>query len=389
MDNKPNVFPSNIQPQSEPTIIGSTQVKDKNAMVDADYEAKKMEMAEIIYTNSMSETGMSDAIEEMRKRTEEQIKRKDEQLKKNLEQTQNYQTMFNEAQNKPVNQKEEPKVNKTVLTTEPKSPINTTIPKVNMNNVDPYIQQLSQPQFNTSFDVIPLPSEGKLYRNRKSSVRVAYLTTADENILTSPNLLQSGEFLEILINRKLLESDLRYRDLHVGDRNAIMLWLRATGYGEMYPVTLFDENDEPFDTEINLNELKIKKLNVEPDEEGLFAFMLPVSKYLVKFKLLTVGDLEDIEKLADLDKENKVPVNNLNTYTLERQIVEINGERNPVVLKDMIHSLRIKDAKDLREYINKIDCGIDLELEVQTPRGGSIKTFLPLNVKFFWPDLSV
>jgi hypothetical protein len=30
------------------------------------------------------------------------------------------------------------------------------------------------------------------------------MTTADENILTSPNLLQSGEFLEILINRKLL-----------------------------------------------------------------------------------------------------------------------------------------------------------------------------------------
>jgi hypothetical protein len=31
------------------------------------------------------------------------------------------------------------------------------------------------------------------------------MTTADENILTSPNLLQSGEFLNVLINRKILE----------------------------------------------------------------------------------------------------------------------------------------------------------------------------------------
>ena len=133
-------------------------------------------------------------------------------------------------------------------------------PEPVVNHHDDYVYQLSQPQYNMSFDLIPLPSEGKIYRSKKANVKVAYLTTSDENILTSPNLLQSGEFLEILINRKLLERDLRYRDLHVGDRNAIMLWIRATGYGEMYPVTLYDENNEPFETEINLNNLKVKKL---------------------------------------------------------------------------------------------------------------------------------
>jgi hypothetical protein len=92
------------------------------------------------------------------------------------------------------------------------------------------------------------------------------MTTADENILTSPNLLQSGEFLNVLI-RKILEPDLRYNDLLVGDRNAIMIWLRATGYGEMYPVTLLDENGDAFDTELNLNELKTKELGAEPDDE--------------------------------------------------------------------------------------------------------------------------
>lgn len=380
MDKKPNVFP--VDPQA---------TEDVKVEIDSDYEKQRLNVAEDVYSSSINETGMS-AIEAMRKRTEEQIRLRDEQLKKNVEQTASYQKKYEEAEKKPVNvqQQKVSEPEQKVLSSQPKSPINNTpLTNVNMNQVDPYIQQISQPQFNAAFDVIPLPSKGKLYRNKKANIKVAYMTTGDENILTSPNLLQSGEFLEILMNRKILENDLRYKQLHVGDRNAIMIWLRATSYGEMYPVTLLDELDNPFDTEINLNELKIKELGAEPDEEGYFDFTLPVSKNKIKFKLLTVGDLEDIEKQMEIDKEKNLPVNNISTYTLEKQIVEVNGDRNQGVIKDFVTSMRIKDAKDLRDYIQSIESGIDLELEIATPRGGSIKTFLPLNVKFFWPDFTV
>jgi len=30
-----------------------------------------------------------------------------------------------------------------------------------------------------------------------------------------------------------------------------------------------------------------------------------------------------------------------------------------------------------------------LNIEVRTPGGGSIKTFLPLNLKFFWPNIKL
>jgi hypothetical protein len=60
-------------------------------------------------------------------------------------------------------------------------------------SVTPYILEISQPNYNSPFDVIPLPSLGKTYRNKKPNVRLGYMTTADENILTK-NLLQSGEF---------------------------------------------------------------------------------------------------------------------------------------------------------------------------------------------------
>lgn len=384
MDIKPNVF----QTQSKPVVT-------EQAKIEA-YEAEKKAVTNEIYANSMNETQFS-AIEQMRKRTEEQMKLRDEQIKKSQELTNNFQQQTEFAstrntepytpapQNVPVNNNYVPPV------VPPTPPVKPPVFEgqnygQNPSGINPYIQELSQPQFNTAYDVLPLPSEGKLYPSKRANVKVAYMTTGDENILTSPNLLQSGEFLEILINRKLLESGIRYRDLHVGDRNAIMLWLRATGYGEMYPVTLLDENDIPFETEINLNNLKTKKLGAEPDAEGLFGFTLPVSKTPIKFRLLTVGDVDDIERMVEFDKSNKVPVNNTSTYSLERTLVEVNGNRDKSFIIDYASNLRIGDAKALREYIDKIESGVELEITVGTPGGGSIKTFLPLNIKFFWPN---
>lgn len=375
-DKRPNVFPTGATPKDD-------EPKYQPVQVDGHYEATRAIVANEIYTKSIEETKM-DAIDEMRKRTEEQIRLRNAQLEMNKAQTDNYNVQMESAQQRPIH-KPEPKV-----ISQPKQQVNTLgVSNIEMKQSNSYIDAISQPQFNMSYDLIPLPSGGKLYRNKKPSVKVAYMTTADENILTSPNLLESGEFLEILINRKLLEQDLRYKDLHVGDRNAIMIWLRASTYGEMYPVTLFDNDDNPFDTEIDLNLLKIKELGAEPDSEGLFDFHLPLANAYIKFKLLTVGDLDAVERLVQADKENEVPVNNMATYILEKQIIDVNGERNKLFIKDFIQTLRIPDAKKLRDYINKIESGVNLELEVGTPGGGSIKTFLPLNFSFFWPDITI
>ena len=376
-EQKPNVFPK-IQtpvPSTEPT---------QQVSVDTDYTTKRMEVAQEVYTNSKTDSGFDDAVEVMRRRTEEQVRLRNEALQKNIDATKNYETQFNSVMDKPKPQ-EQPKVIVPARQT-----ITAPIQKnITMSTSEQYIQQLSQPQYNMSFDLLPLPSEGKVYKGKRPNIKVAYMTTADENILSSPNLLSSGDFLEILMNRKILENDIRYRDLNIGDRNAIMLWIRATSYGEMYPVTLFDENDVPFETEINLNDLKVKKLGAEPDSEGYFDFMLPLSKTQIKFKLLTVGDVEDIEKILTKEKEEGIPINNLNTYTLERQIVEVEGERNKNFIRDFVQNLRIRDSKELKNYIAEIESGIDLEIEVGTPGGGTIKTFLPLNYRFFWPDISI
>ena len=336
-----------------------------------------------------SENPTKAIISSNRSTNEEQIRLRDEQLAKNIKQTQNYQKLAEEATNRKPEIKtyEQPMTNSYNPT--PSQPQVTPDYGKNPANIDPYILQISQPNYNSPFDVIPLPSQGKTYRNRKQNIRLGYMTTADENILTSPNLLQSGEFLSILINRKILEPELRYRDLLVGDRNAIMLWLRATGYGEMYPVTLLDEDGNPFDAEINLNELKTKNLGAEPDEDGLFPYRFKLTQVDVRFKLLTCGDVDDIEKFVEQEQENGVLINNTSTYMLEKMIVEVNGSKDRNQIKDFVSSIRIKDGKDFTKYLESIECGVDLNITVGTPGGGSIDTFLPLNIGFFWPDLRV
>jgi hypothetical protein len=423
-DIKPNVFPNN-QPQ-KPNLTEAEKI--------AAYEAEKMMVTNEIYSSQMQTDTPYEhmsAVEQMRLRTEAQLRQKqeigtvkdsslsevtnskvykqptkedsyneqmrlrDEQLKKNLEQTKNYQRLSQDAMDRNKQYYEEKTMEtKPTYQPQPSSPAMSTTTNYNQvltqkPAIDPYILELSQPNYNAPFDVIPLPSKGKLYKNKKANIKLAYMTTADENILTSPNLLKSGEFLEILINRKLLEPELRYKDLLPGDRNAIMLWLRATAYGEMYPVTLLDENDEAFETEINLNELKTIELNVEPDEEGLFNFVMPLSNANVRFKLLTCGDVDEIERMLEEDRENNLLVNNATTYKLEKMIVEVNGERNKMMIRDFVNYMRIADSKAFNKFVDSIDTGIDLNIEVGTPGGGSVKTFLPLNVRFFWPDLGI
>ena len=163
-----------------------------------------------------------------------------------------------------------------------------------------------------------------------------------------------------------------------------MLWLRATGYGEMYPVTLFDNKNETFDTEVNLSELKTISLNVNPGADGYFDFELPLSKNKLKLKLLTVGDVEDLGEIVKENEDNLI--NEEQTLILENQIFSVNGNNDKSYIKEFVTNMRVIDAQKLREYMSKIECGVDMTIEVRSPGGETIKTFLPLTTKFFWPN---
>lgn len=275
------------------------------------------------------------------------------------------------------------------------------------NNAQPMIQQQVQQQqaqqqqqfiqppkpkidrrdINAPYDMVPLPSEGMIYPCKKKYIKVAYMNASDENLLTAPHLIESGEFMDILLERKIIDDDISPDDLHVGDRNAIMIWLRQTAYGHIYPVELM-KGEKVIEGVIDLSKIKVKRLGATPDKNGLFEFNLPVSGRICKFKLLSVKDNSEIEKFNETDaKLNDKEYSDTVTYRLSKHIVEIDGESDVEYVKQAVKVLPIGDSRALRKYIDEIESGLDLMVDVEVPGGEPIKTFLPIRLNFFWPEL--
>jgi hypothetical protein len=239
------------------------------------------------------------------------------------------------------------------------------------------------------YDVLELPSQGLLYPNKKSTVKVEYLTAMDETILTSPNLSQNGKFLSVLLDRKVKDLGFPTEDLLEGDRLAILIWLRSTGYGEIYNQQVYDSNVNDFVTsEINLTDLKQKKLEISPDENSEFDYLLPNKKYLVKFKFTTGKDEEIIDTIdEDRQKRYGSEISERVMIKLEQQVTEINGERDKIKISNILKKLPILDARHLRKYISDNEPGMNLNVKASIPGGGSVDTFLRFTRDFFWPEL--
>jgi len=249
-----------------------------------------------------------------------------------------------------------------------------------------------QEMIEPAHDVIELPSQGLYYKNKKSTVKVAYLTASDENVLTSPNLIQSGKVLEVLLDRKVLDKDLRPKDMLPCDRNAILFWLRATGYGEIYPVELTDpKTGQKFETDIDISQFGNKVVNATPDANGELSFVLPRTKKTVKFKYLTADEDEKIIK-EDESRRKKLGANAISeklTKKLEAQIMEVDNVRDKEAIVQFVQQMPPMDSSALRKYINENEPGLDTTINVEAPSGEFFFGELPITTKFLWPYLDI
>jgi len=211
----------------------------------------------------------------------------------------------------------------------------------------------------------------------------------DETILTSPNISNGGKIIDILIKRKVKDLGFDSSDLLIGDRTALMIFLRVTAFGEEYTQLVFNSKSGEFEEGvINLSSLQQKKLTIRPDENGEFEFLLPKSNKKVTFSLLTGKDEEiiDIREKEDL-KRNPDGVSNKLIFTLEQQIKSIDGERDKIKISNILKKIPIIDSRSLRKYIEEVNPGLDFKTTARTQGGESVDTFLRFNTTFFWPEL--
>jgi hypothetical protein len=235
-----------------------------------------------------------------------------------------------------------------------------------------------------AYDVIELPSKGIHYTNKKKSVRVAYLTASDENILSSPSFLNTNTVITELLKRKILDKDLSVDEIVEEDRQAILIFLRNTAFGSEYSLTITDDKTgNEFSVEVDVGSLKIKDFNLVEDSNGEYGYYLEKSKSEITFKFLTQKQEDEIEKIKESWNGNGVaPVI---TKQLEMMIKSVGGVRDALKIRGFIETMPIKDSQDFRKFVKDNKPGLDLTQEVTTPSGDIVQVRIGFGVEFFRP----
>lgn len=284
------------------------------------------------------------------------------------------------------------------------------------------------------YDMIPLPSKGECYAHKKSYIPVAYLTAADENLITSRNMYENGSIINTILERKILDKSIRVNDLCKGDRDAIAIWLRATAYGSDYPI-IAPYNGEEIEATINLSDINYLDFGLVGDENGWFDYTTGNGDVL-KFKVLSYQEEKDlIEKninvsdlinrndilnnltksadlIENLDKKDKEEIiesiNMIKNWVLDVDVnfedvknnvystfltdkmfshtMSVNGNTDREYIKNYINNMRAQEALNYRKYVEKNIPGVNLNITIPIPEslgGGSFNTFLSIGETIF------
>ena len=249
-------------------------------------------------------------------------------------------------------------------------------------------------------EFVELPSQGKFYPadhplHNKEVVEIKYMTAKEEDILTSQSLIKRGLAIERLIANILVDKKIKTETLLAGDRSAILVAARISGYGRIYETSVscpscattskhvFDlEESQPqrncFDEEY-LSDKEVEFAN------GFFFIALPKSKVRVGLRLLTG---KDEMRLMSIKKKKKAnDVDSVITDQLSNIIVSVNEDHDSWNIRRFVDTMPISDSKYIRNLYKQLVPSLDLTQAFSCMSCGHIEDMeVPFNTEFFWPD---
>jgi hypothetical protein len=258
-------------------------------------------------------------------------------------------------------------------------------------------QDASPPQQTGGFSfVVPtefveLPSQGRFYPqghplHGKDNVEIKQMTAKEEDILTSRSLLKKGVALDRLIQSLIVDKAIDPSTLLVGDRNAIIVAARVSGYGNDYSTNITcpscsTKQDYTFD----LNSASVvhgetsEELMVTDNRDGTITCVLPKTQATLVIRLVT--GKEERKLLSTTSDQGLV------STQLESVIVSVNGDSSPQAIQYASQNLPSFDSRHLRMILKDATPNIDL---TQTFSCSSCEYTqqmeVPLTADFFWPD---
>ena len=245
-------------------------------------------------------------------------------------------------------------------------------------------------------ELVPLPSRGLVYPSGhplhlKEEVEISAMTSHEEDILMSRALIKKGTVVTELIRSCLVDKAINPVEMIIGDRNALMVAVRVTGYGSEYPVEVTcGACEEKYEHTFDLASLPVRSLELSPVSPGTneFEFVLPKSKATVVFKFATGRDEE--ESLIIAERQKKLNLGNVDspvTTGLRTAIVSVNGISDKAKLSQFASRMLAYDSSALRSFIRAHEPTVEMKQHAECQYcGHTEEVAVPIGVNFFWPN---
>ena len=263
--------------------------------------------------------------------------------------------------------------------------------------------QVSDYKFPT--EIIELPSKGLIYEkdNPLSSgkIEMKYMTAKEEDILTTQSYIKDGSVLDRLFQALIISNGegvpVKYTDITVGDKNAVMVSARILGYGKDYEVEI-DDPTQPGTIQketIDLTQFESTEYDGTNQTElhkNEFSFELPQSKRTITFQALTESKERKIKHQLEEQKKKSRRMKDATekqlTTRLKNTILSIDGDTSQESINHFVdNELFAADSRALRGQINSVVPDIDLTYEFISEETGERRDMLlPMGVTFFWPQ---
>ena len=184
-------------------------------------------------------------------------------------------------------------------------------PNLQVESLSPVAQPSSLPapdEVNMSWytpttTMVDLPSQGLFYSenhplHKQTSLEIKYLTAKEEEILTNKQLLKKGIALDRVLSSILVDKRINVEELLLGDKSALLVAARITGFGEDYGLkSSCRACSHVNELNYNLDERKNRPIVSEyqgatriPGKLGSFTVTLPQSGIELECKLLRGAD---------------------------------------------------------------------------------------------------
>jgi hypothetical protein len=186
-----------------------------------------------------------------------------------------------------------------------------------------------------------------------------------------------------LLRAKIYEPDIKVEELLEGDVEAILIFLRNTGFGPEITLNVTDPvTKKPFKSNVLLDQLNIIN-GQQPNEDGSFTTLLPKSQSTIKLKPLSYGEIIEIGKLAETYPQGRVVPKV--TWRMQKEIIEVDGSTDKASIAKFVESMPISDSKFIRKFMNENEPRLDMTKTIIAPSGEKLTVNVGFGVDFFLP----